>query len=564
MIPTVREVLALPVLAAGRPRVAGGHRHLDRPVRWVHVSESTDLTHLLEGGELVMSTGLPLAGDAEGASRYLRMLGERRVAGLVVELGTHLSAPPDRLGAWADEAGLPVVVLGAEIRFVEVTEQVHRLIVADQYEEVEFARTTHEVFTSLNIARASTEDIVTRASQILGAPLVLEDLSRRVLAFCAAGTPTARLLDRWAERSRRHDAQDGAGPEPAAAWSSVRLGVGADRWGRLVLPVDGGGADGSEAGAGHVGSGTRAGARDASRVRMVLERAAQSLQLHRMIQQERDALVVHALGGLLDDLLSGRVADDAEAVARAGALGLAASARYVPLVIRAPAPGRPASAGAQGQGELAQGERDRRLLEATRQAVAAAGHTALVSIRRKGAVSVVMSCPDPVGADAALGEVCRGLRERLRVHDGTGAWVAGTAPASPSLVAAARGLAEADHVAEVGLTMPEAARLYRSADVRLRGLVALLRDDHRVQAFAETELGRLLDHDARTGEDLLTLLRTYLECGGSKTATARRTGLSRPTLYARLHTVERVLGASLTSPESRTSLHTALMVVDAR
>jgi len=112
--------------------------------------------------------------------------------------------------------------------------------------------------------------------------------------------------------------------------------------------------------------------------------------------------------------------------------------------------------------------------------------------------------------------------------------------------------------------MPEAHRLYRSTDVRLRGVVALLRDDHRLQAFAETELGRLLDHDARTGDDLLALLRTHLDCGGSKTHTARRTGLSRPTLYSRLRTLERILGVSLESAESRTSLHTALMVIDAR
>jgi purine catabolism regulator len=85
-----------------------------------------------------------------------------------------------------------------------------------------------------------------------------------------------------------------------------------------------------------------------------------------------------------------------------------------------------------------------------------------------------------------------------------------------------------------------------------------------VQRFAQTELGGLLDHDARTGDDLLGLLRTHLDGGGSKTRTARLTGLSRPTLYSRLHTVERILGASLDDPASRTSLHTALMIIDAR
>ncbi|WP_149562717.1 PucR family transcriptional regulator [Streptomyces cacaoi] len=546
MVPTVREVLALPVLAAGRPRVVGAAAHLDRPVRWVHISEAADLTDLLEGGELVLSTGLPLTGDEAGTAAYLRMLGEQRVAGLVVELGTHLVRLPRRLGALADEAGVPVVALSEEIRFVEVTQQVHQLIVADRYAEVEFARTTHEVFTSLNIARASTTDIVTRASEILGAPLVLEDLTRHVLAFCTAGTPAARLLDHWAERSRLHGTDvrgdtgetghggaAGTGDEPArGAWSAVPVGVGSERWGRLVLP---------------------AATAEPSRARMVLERAAQSLQLHRMLQQERDALLVQALGGLLDDLLSGRVTDEAEALARAGALGLVRSAAYVPLVVRAVR--RPEA------DALTQGERDRQLLTAVRQSVAAAGQTAIVSIRREGTVAVVLTCAGPYGeqrTEAVLGAVCEGLRGRAP------GWVAGTAPASTGLVTAARGLAEAEHVADVGVTMPGTDRLYRSTDVRLRGLVALLRDDHRVQGFAETELGRLLEHDARTGEGLLELLRAHLEAGGAKTETARRTGLSRPTLYSRLRALERVLGVSLETAESRTSLHTALMVLDAR
>jgi purine catabolism regulator len=536
VIPTVGEVLALPVLAAGLPRVVGGEAYLDRPVRWVHISESADLTDLLEGGELILTTGLPLAGGEAETEAYLRMLGEQRVAGLVVELGTHLRVLPDRLSALAKQARVPVVTLAKEIRFVEVTQQVHQLIVADRYAEVEFARTTHEVFTSLNIARASTTDIIVRASQILGAPLVLEDLTRHVLAFCTAGASATQLLDRWRERSRLQETGSG----DASGWSAVPVGVGDERWGRLVLPAP---------------------VPDPSRARMVLERAAQSLQLHRMLQLERDSLLVQALGGLLDDLLNGRVTDDTEALTRASALGLVRSAAYVPLVVRAT--GQPAS------DALTQGEHDRRLLAAVRQSVTAADSTAIVSLRREGTVAAVLTCSGPKGdqrTDRTLAAVCGGLRDRLRD------WVAGTAPASTSLVTAARGLAEAQHVADVGVTMPETARLYRSTDVRLRGLVALLRDDHRVQAFAETELGRLLEHDARTGSSdsahgpdsgLLPLLRAHLESGGSKTETARRTGLSRPTLYSRLRSLERILGVSLSSGESRTSLHTALMIIDA-
>ncbi len=525
VIPTVREVLALPVVAAGAPRVVGGSARLDRRIRWVHLSDTADLTGMLQGGELVMSTGLTLAGSPDRVEAYLRMLAGLDVAALIVELGLHVSQLPPGVHRLADELALPVIALDRPIRFVDVTELVHRMIVADRYDELQFARAVHEAFTSLNIGRASPTDIVTKASEILATPVVLEDLNRHVLAFCRAGSGAAALLDGWADRSRRHSGADG--------WTRVPVGDGAEGWGRLVLPGEPG---------------------EPGRARMVLERAAQSLQLQRMLEQDRDALLVQALGGLLDDLVSGRITEEAEAIARAGALGLAVSSRYVPLVIRIP----------RGSGDvIAQGATDRRVLAAARQAVSSAGLTALGSIRRAGTVALLLTCPYPTAVDRSLDAVCAGLADRLAGRPGLADWAAGTAAAAAGLITAAGGLVEAEHVAEVGTTMPGRRRLFRSADVRLPGLFALLRTDHRVQAFAETELGRLLDHDARTGEHLMAVLRAYLGSGGSKTDTARLAGLSRPTLYARLGSIERILGVPLDTVESRTSLHAALMILDA-
>jgi purine catabolism regulator len=84
-----------------------------------------------------------------------------------------------------------------------------------------------------------------------------------------------------------------------------------------------------------------------------------------------------------------------------------------------------------------------------------------------------------------------------------------------------------------------------------------------VQAFAETELRGLLDHRAKHGDELFTLLRRFLELGGNKAELAKTLALSRPTLYARLDTLSRLLGVDVNDAESRTSLHTALMVIDA-
>jgi purine catabolism regulator len=103
---------------------------------------------------------------------------------------------------------------------------------------------------------------------------------------------------------------------------------------------------------------------------------------------------------------------------------------------------------------------------------------------------------------------------------------------------------------------------YRNTDVRLRGLIALLHDDPRVQAFAESELDRLLVHEAKHGDGLVELLRQYLAVGGNKTELARVSHRSRPALYKRLDQIERILGVSLSDPASLLSLGVALMAYD--
>ena len=111
----------------------------------------------------------------------------------------------------------------------------------------------------------------------------------------------------------------------------------------------------------------------------------------------------------------------------------------------------------------------------------------------------------------------------------------------------------------------ERARSISAADVRLRGVIALLRDDPRVQQFAETELRALVASDlAGDGISNVDLLRQYLQLAGNKAALAQRLHISRPTLYRRLAAIAEILGVDLEDAESMTSLHVAMLILDAR
>ena len=96
----------------------------------------------------------------------------------------------------------------------------------------------------------------------------------------------------------------------------------------------------------------------------------------------------------------------------------------------------------------------------------------------------------------------------------------------------------------------------RLIDVRVRGLLAQLVRDPRLQGFVERELGPLLDSDHATELDAL---RAYLAEGRNKSAAAQAVRVSRPAFYARLRRAAAMLDADLDDPETCLSLQLALL-----
>ncbi|WP_319434016.1 PucR family transcriptional regulator [Mycobacterium sp. RTGN5] len=516
---TLADILELPSIRGGEPEVVCTGP-MDQPVRWVHVSDLADLSGLLTGGELVLTTGQPLA-DPARRDGYLPGLADAGATGVVIELGLHIDALPESVRDIGMTLSLPVIVLHRPVRFIDVTEEVHRRIVADQYAEVAYGQRVHEAFTALSMRRASVDQIVSAAAEMLGTAVVLEDLNRQVLAFDGWGVSTPVLLADWERRSRL---------TAGHTWTACPVGPYREEWGRLIAPLVA--TDG--------------------RAVMTLERAAQALALHRMVEQNRSSLELRAQSGLVDDLRRGRITDEAEATARAHALGLRPALTYVPMAVRVRE-----SAGAD---QVAVAQRRVRTLDAIMHTVRAAGHTGLAATRDDGQVDLVLA-PQRT---STLDEVCAAIRESVIRLDGVGDCTIGVGPESSRLVDAVGGLREAGHVAEVAMSMPlHDKAFHRASDVRLRGLLALIRTDPRVQAFAETELAGLLAYRAKHGDEAFDLLRRFLDAGGNKAELARTLHMSRPTLYSRLDALARIIGLDLDDAESRTSLHVAVLILNA-
>ncbi|MFG3254919.1 PucR family transcriptional regulator [Streptomyces sp. NPDC048172] len=546
----LREVLELDVIRGGAPELlAGTDAALDAAVRWVHIGEVGDFSDLLEGGELLLTTGVSLdpasgrvgspgVGDTEAdgdADTWVRALTAASACGLVVELSERLPAIPAAVVDSARRHGLPLVALHRRVRFVAITEIVHRTIVDEQYRDLRLAQRAHETFTSLSLESASASAIVTQTARLADGPVVLEDLSRRVLAHALEGQPTARVLGDWQRRSRLAPTLHDAGTTGPEGWLTAPVGHRGEVWGRLVLPT----------------SPTSPALRPASLL-MLVERAAQALELGRMIERDRLGMEYQAHEGLLNDLLHTPGLTEHDALYRAQSLGVGPAATYVPVVVHAGT--------GSADDPMAATRLRRRLVELTARAVRAAGVSALTGPLGSVQVGLLVALPARTDEDQVL------LRFADAVHEERGApgdATVGVGRSATELLPAAAALRATRHIAEAAGSLAGPPRpYYRSADVRLRGLLSLMYDDPRVQAFAESELDRLLAHDAEHGGGLVDLLREFLAAGGNKSDLARRTHVSRPVLYKRLARIERLLGADLTDPETRTSLAVALLAHD--
>ncbi len=536
--------------------IAGADR-LDARVRWVHVAEVTDIAHLLRGGELVLTTGIALPDDPERLRAYIDDLAGVGVSGLIVELGRKYARTlPPALVSAAEEHGLPLIAWARETPFVDVTEAVHARIIDAQLAELRASEKLHEVFTQLSVDGAPPAEVVRQVARLAGRPVVLENLAHQVLAAEPAGSDPSELLAGWETRSRSVRPEERTAYDESSRWLVTVVGARGEDWGRLILIC---------------------GAAPSARDIVLVERAATTLALGRLLERHAESLERQAHGSIISGILARAYADPQEAAARARALGVPLTGRRLYGVVIVPR-GAEATAEGPGAGPLAE------LAEATAAACRDAGLSALVGTLDEGSaqarVGVLASLPARASDDRVFGDLARRLRAhhadpaaagRPPRNDATGraarrggaeAFVMAVGSAVESVRDVRRSFLEAEQVAGVAAERTDGRLFYRLPDLRLRGLLHLLRDDARVQTFTERELGPLLTYDAQRGSDLVHVLGLYLASGRNKVLTAQRAHLSRPALYERLRRIERVLGVDLEDVESCASLHVALLALD--
>lgn len=128
---SVNEILQNKHFASAK--VLAGKAGLDRLVRWVHVMEVDSIESLLNGNELILSTGVGWKGGENTFTSLIQQSIDANAAGLCIELGTYISEIPEAALQLANTYDFPIIVFQKKVRFIDITQELHSLLIKKHY-----------------------------------------------------------------------------------------------------------------------------------------------------------------------------------------------------------------------------------------------------------------------------------------------------------------------------------------------------------------------------------------------------------------------------------------------
>lgn len=528
---TARDLVSTPELGL---RLIVESPVVDRTLTWVHVSELRDPTPFLSGGELLLTTGITFD-DATDADEYVRRLSEVAVVGVGFGIGLSHASVPDELIVAARRYGLPILEVPHQTPFIAISRAVSRAVAADEYAAVTRTFTAQQALTKAALAATGPDRLVRLlAQQVTGWVVLLDRSGAPIASYPEKSTRTVQALAAEMAVLAAHRGPVSSG-FPLGADTVSLQSVGTGSRGRAFLAVG------------------RPGPLTASDRHLV--NAAVMLLTIRLEQSTRsEAGRGHLRSAVMRLVLAGQ-----HEVARPIAAELGAPLPVAPLHV------------VVGVGEiagvLAQLDDSGPLTSGTMIA-AEVDDTVVVVVGGAGEPGDVGTVRTQFGAgDAALAgqDATAECASRIGM---AGLALAAEAGGAAALFVGVSPLTGYDDIAAAHRQASRAAafgsRNLRSVtsfdEISMPGIVGLL-DADAADAFAESLLRPLIEHDLSGRGDLVNSLRVWLTHHGQWDPSAAALGVHRHTLRHRMNTVETLLGRSLDAPGARSELWLALEVL---
>src|SRR5215210_1944679 len=160
--------------------LAAGEQGAENPVRWVHISELEDPTPFLSGGELMLTTGIPLDNAAKQRA-FVRRLARHNLAGLGVGTGFDHKQLPKALVDEARKQEFPLFEVPYSLPFIALTEKAFARLVNEQYEVLQRGIAVQRKLERLVLEERGLGEITaTIAAAVGGTVMVLDGRGERL------------------------------------------------------------------------------------------------------------------------------------------------------------------------------------------------------------------------------------------------------------------------------------------------------------------------------------------------------------------------------------------------
>lgn len=462
--------------------------HTRGPVRWAHSSELPDPTPWLEGGEVLLTTGLGVRESVELQRKLIAGLDQRGCAAVGFGLGVVLDAVPQAMLNEAEQCGLPLFTVPYEVPFIAVTKRISHHVAAEHYATLRSAVDLHRQVLASVIAGH-------------GVPGVLQTVARQLPEHACL------VFDYYGQLLASEGLFAGGDAGAESVWSAIAATHARERFevssqGRVVTGAPVRAGDEIEAVFALVGDRPLL-----EHEALLLEQGLAGVGLELARGLSTRAAHRARVDDALEEIAAGRArGSDAERLLARAGFDTSRTYRVVAMT-------RPGGVSERALCSLAED-------------VLATDGTPVVG-RRDGVVIAIVQ-PGDHGAPDAIAATAHARGWRLtvgcsRTRRDTEEMAAALREA---LVAAASGRSGVADVSGLGLT----------------GLLAGLDADHGAGAFVDAVIGPVIAHDRRESTALARTLRAYLRHGCRPGPAADELRIHRHTLAYRLERVRELTG----------------------
>lgn len=529
---TVAESIKRPLFQ--HAEVVAGSRGLARPVRWVHVIETTDSCQYLNGGELILATGLGFGGESEKRLAYLSELIQRKAAGLCMELGEYIPHIPLDMLEMANHHDFPLIVFHRPVRFVDITQDLHEHLINRQMQ-------------ALRDLEAYSRSLQQLSLQNMGIPRVLQHFQNavqtQVFLYTPDGTPQyvpplpQSVQTELTELMRNHLSHE---EKANGAVNSYKL---TDTKQMVYQPV---------MAMGHLLAylGIVLYERQSDEyLLLTLDSTVSTLAqiMMRKMFVEEQALATE--NRLFDDLIANRPISEEWMRSHLGLSGTDRTPAYHTMLMSFQ----------RGMSEYMESLPPHDLTAVFRSVLTRLGWRPFIRCTGNRFTLLLVERQPMKEPRRTLEKAMQEMERITRQMMGADAQIwFGIGRVGRRLSEASQHLAEAQQA----LAFQHEAQSPFFADLGLFRLLFHIPPEPVLQSFIHDYLGPLLAHDREYGSSLVPTLRVYLDAHLSKQEAAEKLFIHRQTLYHRLEKITDCLGEDFTSPHRRLCLEIALRALD--